>query len=41
MNIDTTGIQRSHIRNSVIAVIALVMLAAFWPLTSVPTGYRA
>ncbi len=40
MNIDTTGIQRSHIRNSVIAVIALVMLAAFWPLTSVPTGYR-
>ena len=40
MNIDTTGIQRSHIRNSVIAVIALVMLVAFWPLTSVPTGYR-
>jgi prohibitin 2 len=40
MNIDTTGIQRSHIRNSVIAVIALVMLVAFWPLMSVPTGYR-
>lgn len=40
MDLDTSRIPGKLVRNSIIGLIAVILLAVFWPLSSVPTGYR-
>ncbi len=40
MNLDTSRLQGRHVRSAVIGAVALLLLAVFWPIASVPTGYR-
>jgi len=40
MNIEPPKLPFPLIRNAAIGFVALVLMAVYWPITSVPTGYR-